>query len=144
MGGTTSCLNWTGGCASCPCCVLDSAVPRRDWRELGLEACGGDREVFSREDEAFHLALAECTRNPLMVWLYRRINNVRGHKQWNAMKDTVLSRERIEEYNRQHRALYEALSSRDIDGALEIIGAHLERARRDLLGAGLGPRDADD
>jgi DNA-binding FadR family transcriptional regulator len=101
-----------------------------------LEACGGDQELFSREDEAYHLALAECTRNPLMVWLYRRINYVRGHKQWNAMKDTVLTPARIDQYNQQHRALYEALKSRDMDGALQIITAHLEKARADLLGAG--------
>ncbi len=103
-----------------------------------LEGCGGDREVFSREDEAFHLALAECTRNPLMVWLYRRINNVRGHQQWAAMKDTILSPARIAEYNREHRALHDALRSRDIEGAVAIIVAHLDRARRDLLGAGQG------
>ena len=103
-----------------------------------LEASGGDAEVFSREDEAFHLALAECSRNPLMVWLYQRINNVRGHKQWNSMKDTVLSEDRIAAYNRQHRALFEALVSRDIEGAVKIITAHLERAKGDLLGAGAG------
>jgi DNA-binding FadR family transcriptional regulator len=105
-----------------------------------LEACDGDQELFSREDEAYHLALAECTRNPLIVWLYRRINNVRGHKQWNAMKDTVLTPARIDQYNQQHRALYEALKSRDIDGALKIITAHLEKARADLLGADQGQR----
>jgi DNA-binding FadR family transcriptional regulator len=71
-----------------------------------------------------------------MVWLYRRINYVRGHKQWNAMKDTVLTPARIDQYNQQHRALYEALKSRDMDGALQIITAHLEKARADLLGAG--------
>ena len=100
-----------------------------------LEDCGGDREEFSREDEGFHLALAECTRNPMMVWLYRQINNVRGHRQWAAMKETILSPQRIAEYNRQHRDLYEALKSRDIDGAVQIITSHLDKARRDLLGA---------
>jgi DNA-binding FadR family transcriptional regulator len=100
-----------------------------------LEDCGADAELFSREDEAFHLALAECTRNPLMVWLYGRINNVRGHKQWAAMKDTILSAERIGQYNEEHRALYEALRNRDTDAAVQLITAHLERARRDLMGA---------
>ena len=100
-----------------------------------LESCGDDRELFSREDETFHLALAECTRNPLMVWLYGRINNVRGHKQWTSMKDTILSPERIRQYNEQHRALYEALRNRDTNSAVRLITAHLERARRDLLGA---------
>ncbi len=105
-----------------------------------LEACGTDPEAFSREDEAFHLALAECSRNPLMVWLYGRINNVRGHKQWAAMKDTVLGNGRIRHYNEQHRALYESLRSRDTEGAVRIILDHLEKARRDLLGAEYGRR----
>lgn len=100
-----------------------------------LEACGGDQETFSREDELFHLALAECTRNPLMVWLYRQINYVRGHRQWNAMKTSILSPQRIDAYNRQHRQLFELLRSRDVEAAVAVLTEHLEEARRDLLGA---------
>jgi DNA-binding GntR family transcriptional regulator len=51
------------------------------------------------------------------------------------MKDTILTPNRIQQYNRQHRALYEALVSRNIDGAVRIITAHLDKARSDLLGA---------
>jgi len=100
-----------------------------------LEAAGDDREAFSRADEQFHLALAECSRNPLMVWLYRQINDVRCHSQWEDMKTKILSAERIAAYNRYHRRLYEALRSRDMDGALTAIVAHMDQARRDLLGA---------
>lgn len=102
---------------------------------LRLEACGGNRETFSREDELFHLALAECTRNPLMVWLYRQINYVRGHRQWHAMKETILTPSRIAAYNAEHRQLFERLRSRDVEGAVTVLTAHLEEARRDLLGA---------
>ncbi|MFQ5775697.1 MAG: FadR/GntR family transcriptional regulator [Kiloniellaceae bacterium] len=112
----------------------------RDLERMGealkrVEGCGEDREHFSRADERFHLALAECTRNPLMVWLYRQINDVRSHAQWDAMKDKILTGPRIADYNRQHRALYEALCSRDTDAAVRVITEHLEKARRDLLGA---------
>lgn len=100
-----------------------------------LEACGGDRESFSRGDEAFHLALAECTRNPLMVWIYRQINDVRCHRQWNAMKNQILTPPRIAAYNRQHRQILDLLESRDVEGAVAVLTAHLEAARRDLLGA---------
>ncbi len=111
----------------------------RDLERMGealkrVQACGADREYFSRADEKFHLTLAECTRNPLMVWLYRQINDVRGHALWDAMKDKILTEARIAEYNRQHRELYEALCNRDVDAAVEVITAHLEKARRDLLG----------
>jgi DNA-binding FadR family transcriptional regulator len=53
------------------------------------------------------------------------------------MKDKVLTAARIKEYNGQHRALYTAIVERDAAGAMEIIRAHLEEARRDLLGAEL-------
>lgn len=101
-----------------------------------VEACGADREAFSQADSQFHLMLAECTRNPLMVWLYRHINDVRTHAQWSRMKDKILSPDRLVEYNRQHHALFEAISSRDVETAVSIISEHLEKARRDLVGAG--------
>jgi DNA-binding FadR family transcriptional regulator len=112
---------------------------QRDLERLGealgqAQSCGDDREQFSRADEQFHLMLAECTRNPLMVWLYRQINDVRGHALWDGMKDKILTAGRIAEYNRQHQELYDALCKRDVDAAAQIIAAHLEKARRDLLG----------
>ena len=101
---------------------------------LRVEAADTDPDAFSRADEAFHLALAESTRNPLMVWLYRHINDVRGHAQWSVRKDKILTTERITEYNDQHRALLVAVQSRDAQGAADIMTRHLEKARRDLLG----------
>lgn len=100
-----------------------------------VEGCNGDAEIFSRADEAYHLCLAECTRNPLMLWLYRHINEVRHHTQWNIRKDKILIPEAIEGYNRQHRALYEAIVARDADTAAQILIDHLKQARTDLLGA---------
>ena len=102
---------------------------------LACESAGADREAFSQADKAFHRALAECTRNPLMIWLYGKINDVRGHAQWNAMKDKILSAKRIAEYNMDHRALYEGLRSRDVDAAVAAIEKHLNEARGDLVGA---------
>ena len=69
-----------------------------------------------------------------MVWLYRQINDVRSHALWNGMKDKILTESRIAEYNRQHGELYDALCNRDVDAAPQVIAAHLEKARRDLLG----------
>jgi DNA-binding FadR family transcriptional regulator len=94
-----------------------------------------DRELFSRWDTAFHLAIAEATRNPLLISLYRQINEVRAHKQWMAMKDKVLTAERIADYNRDHAALFEAIRSRDVDSAVAMITNHLHYARRQLVGA---------
>jgi DNA-binding FadR family transcriptional regulator len=98
-----------------------------------LERCTEDRQAFSEWDQRFHFAMAEATHNPLMVQIYRQINHVRGHAQWQAIKDKVLTPARIEAYNREHRALFEAIRSRDADEALAIVSAHLQSARSDLL-----------
>jgi DNA-binding FadR family transcriptional regulator len=105
-----------------------------------LESCRHDRELFSSADERFHLALADATGTPLMAWLYRRINEVRGHDQWNEMKRKILTPENIDLYNAQHREVYGAIRRRDVDAAVRCIEAHLEKARRDLLGAKPRPR----
>ena len=55
-----------------------------------VEGASGDAEAFSRADAEFHLAMAECTRNRLMVWLYQLVNETRGHDQWAAMKESIL------------------------------------------------------
>ncbi len=92
-------------------------------------------EAFTAADQAFHLALAECTDNALMFWLCQHINDVRSHRQWSAMKDQILTASQIEKYNLQHRSIYEAVVSRDADSAQRHCINHLDKARDDLIGA---------
>jgi len=118
----------------------------RDIERLGsamarMEASSGDSESFTLWDEEFHQLISEATRNPLVVWIYRQINAVRTHRQWNAMKDKVLTPKRIAEYNRQHTALYEAIQARDIEAAVAIVTDHLQFARRQLMGVDSGGRE---
>jgi DNA-binding FadR family transcriptional regulator len=97
------------------------------------EACEGDSERFARADTAFHMALAHCSRNSLMAWIYERISEVRRHSQWGRMKSKLLTHERIDYYNRQHRALYEAIAARDTSRAVKLIKQHLYGVQDDLL-----------
>ncbi len=92
---------------------------------LLCESCENDAEAFARADTAFHMALARCTRNKLMFWLYQRISEVRSNSQWQTMKNHLLTRQRIVDYNREHRAIYEAIISRDAQQAVKIIKSHL-------------------
>ena len=92
-----------------------------------------DAERFSVADETFHLRLAEATHNPLIVDIYHRINHVRAHQQWDSIKNKILTPGQIEAYNGEHRALLSALSRRDAERAVEVIVAHMERARADLM-----------
>ena len=99
-----------------------------------LETITDDSEEFTLADGEFHMALAECSKNPLMVWLYQHINEVRGHSQWSRSKDKIITPERIKEYNQQHRALYTAIFERDVTSAVNIMKTHLQKAQSDLLG----------
>ena len=89
---------------------------------------------FSAADERFHLALAHCSQNPLLIWIYQRINDVRSHTQWSHRKNNILSPSKIDAYNRQHAALLEAIKKRDADSASKMMIEHLNQARQDLLG----------
>lgn len=116
------------------------SVTQRDLQRLekaleALEVCGSDRNAFSLCDERFHLILAECTRNPLMIWLYQQVNEVRSQRQWGRMREAILSPDRISAYNSQHRAIFDALRSHDAAKAVEIVTEHLQKARNDLVGA---------
>lgn len=110
----------------------------RDLEELRnalreCEECGGDAEKFARADTAFHMALAQCSKNKLMYWVYERISEVRRYSQWRIMKAKLLTPERIDYYNDQHRALYEAIASRDANEAIGVIKQHLLGVQDDLL-----------
>ncbi len=115
-----------------------SNASHRDLEELRkalrqCEDCGGDAEKFAVADTAFHLALAHCSKNKLMFWVYERISEVRDYSQWRMMKAKLLTPDRIDYYNKQHRALYEAIASRDANEAVSIIKNHLFGVQDDLL-----------
>ena len=97
------------------------------------EACDADAEKFARADTAFHMALASCSRNKLMYWLYERISEVRHNAQWRMMTAKLLTAERINAYNQQHRQLYEAIAARDTTSAVQLIKDHLYGVHDDLL-----------
>ncbi len=110
----------------------------RDLEELRValgqcEDCGGDPEKFAIADTAFHMALAHCSKNKLMFWVYERISEVRRYSQWRMMKAKLLTPDRIDYYNNQHRELYEAIASRDANAAVKTIKKHLYGVQDDLL-----------
>jgi DNA-binding FadR family transcriptional regulator len=95
----------------------------------------GDKDSFSKWDGEFHLLIAHASGNPLLINVYRQINHVRLHAQWDAMKEKVLTPECITDYNRQHRDIFNALNERDALRAQTLITEHLEKARDDLVKA---------
>jgi DNA-binding FadR family transcriptional regulator len=94
-----------------------------------------DKDEFSKWDGEFHLLLARASNNPLLVNVYRQINHVRLHAQWDAMKEKILTPEVIAEYSRQHRGILQAIHVRDAQLAQTLMSEHLEKARDDLMKA---------
>lgn len=94
-----------------------------------------DTDRYAAADEQFHLALASCTSNPLLVWLYEKINDIRTHSLWAEMRQKIMSRENMRLYNEQHAAIVRAIQSRDAAGAAETMVRHMEKAHNDLIGA---------
>lgn len=103
-----------------------------------LEAAGADKDLFTEADAEFHLCLARSARNPLLLHVYETINAVRSRAQWSTMKEKILTPRQIAAYNRQHRAIFEALLRRDAQGVADLIVEHLDKARADLIGAHSG------
>ncbi len=99
-----------------------------------MEACEHDSATFAEVDEAFHLAIARCTQNPMIQWMMRKIHETRSHAQWARMRELTLDPEIIRIYNRQPRAVVEAIVNRDPEAAAEAMKKHLSTARQTLVG----------
>jgi DNA-binding FadR family transcriptional regulator len=98
-----------------------------------MESAERDEEKFSQWDKVFHLAIAEGTRNPLMITMYGQINHVRTHDRWESIKGAILTPPRIRQYNDHHREVFDAIRRRDPENAVARMNTHLLLAQQDLL-----------
>lgn len=99
------------------------------------EASAHDKDEFAKWDGELHLLIARASANPLLISVYRQINHVRLHAQWDAMKEKILTPDVIAEYNQQHRGILRAIHVRDAQLAQTLMSEHLEKARDDLVKA---------
>ena len=119
----------------CRLCVLHGRREDFDALEslcLKMEKSTNDALEFAESDTAFHRKLAETTRNSLLVWLIGQINAVRSLDEWTRMRQLTLDRSMIDAYNEQHRAILDALRSREPEPAANMMKFHLEAARLSL------------
>ena len=122
----------------CRLCVLHGR--REDFETLEglcetMEAATRDAAAFAEADTAFHRALANATRNSLLIWLIRQINTVRSLDEWMRMRHLTLDEGIIAQYNLQHREILNALRSREPERAAVKMKVHLETARLSLTRA---------
>lgn len=100
-----------------------------------MENCKGDTAVFAGADEAFHHLLAEFSRNSLLIWMMKKVTEVRSHAQWGQMRWLTLNDRMIEKYNREHRAILDAIRAREPERAAQCMKDHLSAARESLIRA---------
>lgn len=100
-----------------------------------MERSEDDADSFAAGDETFHLALAKCTKNAMLVWITERVSEVRNNAEWARMRQITLSGAMIRRYNAQHREVFEAVRRRDAERAARAMRAHLDLARASLVDA---------
>ena len=100
-----------------------------------MERSEDDADAFAVGDETFHLALAECTRNAMLVWITERVSEVRNNSEWARMRQLTLSRAMIRRYNAQHREVFTAVRRRNAEQAARAMRVHLDLARKSLIDA---------
>jgi DNA-binding FadR family transcriptional regulator len=91
-------------------------------------------EEFERSDAAFHQAIANATRNRLVIRTYEMINRARQNATWSKLKGHTGTPEVRRLYNAEHEAILQALLQRDAEIARQCIVEHLVHIRRNMLG----------
>jgi GntR family transcriptional regulator, uxu operon transcriptional repressor len=102
-----------------------------DLEEMDRCLTGGDEAASYDEFESWDLALHRCimaaSHSPLLAALYRDIEAARHGQVWGDLKRRSSSRERREQYQADHRAIVDALRTRDSARAVEAMRVHLAR-----------------
>jgi GntR family transcriptional repressor for pyruvate dehydrogenase complex len=91
-----------------------------------------DSEKGEEADVEFHYAVAEATRNALLVRLFRTISIEFGRAVAVARRRLYADRENPRKLVEQHRRIYQAIERHDADAAAQAMLAHLTYAEREL------------
>ncbi len=107
-----------------------------DLEEMDRCLGGGDRAASFEEFESWDLALHNCimaaSHSPLLIALYGVIEQARHGHVWGDLKRRSASGERRAQYQADHRAIVDALRSRDSAAAVEAMRRHLARVQEHL------------
>jgi DNA-binding FadR family transcriptional regulator len=107
-----------------------------DLEEMQRCLAGGDRAASFEEFETWDLALHACivaaSHSPLLVALYRAIEDARHGQVWGDLKRRSASQERRSQYQADHRAIVDGLRARDSGRAVEAMRLHLARVQEHL------------
>ncbi|MBC7779586.1 MAG: FadR family transcriptional regulator [Proteobacteria bacterium] len=90
-------------------------------------------DEFESWDAAFHLTLAAAARNELITRIYELFHEARQHADFGKLRDRIVTETLRIEYQKQHRAIVEALKKRDATAARQAVVIHLTYAHRNLF-----------
>lgn len=92
-------------------------------------------EDFERWDSLLHEVIADAAHNSFISSVFHLMNQARSDAEWGMLKRRSATPERRLDYQREHRALVEALQQRDAARAKELCAGHLLHVRVNMLGS---------
>jgi len=90
-----------------------------------MEAVRTDVNEFTRCEEDFYRSIAKATRNPLLESCYELTIEVCRQSFRTALMRKHLTPDRIQDYQTRFNSLFNAIATRDVEAAVEIIKLHL-------------------
>jgi DNA-binding FadR family transcriptional regulator len=104
------------------------------WASCDRAEAATTLEDFEYWDGKLHELIAEAAHNAVILSVFRQMTQARNQAEWGQLKRRSVTPERRLEYQREHRALVEALVERDATRAREVCLAHLSRVRHNMMG----------
>lgn len=93
-------------------------------------------EEFEVWDGMLHEVIAQAAHNSFVTSVFKLMNQARAQGEWGLLKKRSLTPERRLAYQREHRALVQAIRQRDPVQARAMALDHLQHVQRNLLGFG--------
>ncbi|MDB5619294.1 FCD domain-containing protein [Tardiphaga sp.] len=92
-----------------------------------------DDANWVRWDGAFHLAIAEASRNRVFIALILAFNNARARPEWRKIRVTHITAEKRQNTVAHHRAIFEAIRGRSPEEAARAMRRHLSSVQTHLF-----------
>lgn len=110
----------------------------RDLAELGAQLAKVERivtesDIFATLEDDFMMMVARGTHNTLIAAMYAILHEVRRQPQWAASRKQMLTPSKIRSSQMLLRSLYEAISCRDVETAVELIKLHVASTHEDMI-----------
>ena len=110
----------------------------RDLSELGaqlakLETIVTESDKFASLEDDFMMMIARGTHNSLITAMYAILHEVRRQPQWAASRRQMLTPAKIRSIQMLLRSLYDAISRRDVETAVELIKLHVASTHEDMI-----------